>query len=82
MTVKVKSPGVIELAGRCEAEDAEALQQFLLAAPESSVEWASCVYLHSAVVQVLLASRPPMQGAPQDEFLANHVAPILYRAAK
>lgn len=82
MTVRIKGDGVIELAGRCPAEDAELLQQYLLAAPGSSVEWRSCAYLHSAVVQVLLAGAPAMHGTPQDPFLANHVAPILNRTAK
>jgi hypothetical protein len=82
MTVRVKSEGLIELAGRCPAEDAELLQQHLLAAPGSSVEWWACEYLHPAVVQVLLAGAPSMQGTPQDSFLAHHIAPILMRAAK
>ena len=82
MTVRRKGDDVIELAGRCPAEDAELLQQHLLAAPGSSVEWQTCVYLHSAVVQVLLAGAPAMQGTPQDSFLAKHIAPILNRTAK
>lgn len=82
MTVRMKGDRVIELAGRCPAEDADPLQQFLLAAPGSSVEWQACAYLHSAVVQVLLAGAPSMRGTPQDSFLANHIAPILDRAAK
>jgi hypothetical protein len=82
MTVRINGDGVIELAGRCPAEDAEPLQQYLLAAPGSSVEWRSCAYLHSAVVQVLLAGAPSMQGTPQDSFLANHIAPILDRTAQ
>ena len=82
MTVRINGDGVIELAGRCPAEDAEPLQQYLLAAPGASVEWRSCVYLHSAVVQVLLAGAPPMQGTPQDSFLAKHIAPLLNRTAK
>ncbi len=80
MTVRVKTDGSIELAGRCEAEDAEVLQQHLLAAPGSSVEWQACAYLHSAVVQVLLAGGRRMVGTPQDPFLAAHIAPALERS--
>ena len=82
MTVQAKDEGIIELADRCEAEDAEILQRLLLAAPRSSVEWRRCSYLHTAVVQVLLARKPNMQGAPEDAFLAKHIAPLLDRSAK
>jgi hypothetical protein len=81
MTVQVDDAGVIELKGRCAAGDAELLLQRLLAAPGSSVEWSSCEHLHSAVLQVLLAARPPMRGTPTNSFLATHVAPVLPRAA-
>lgn len=82
MTVRARHDGVIELTGRCTAEDAEALQRHLLAAPGAPVEWQACEHLHSAVAQVLLAARPPMHGTPQDDFLANHIAPILAGSAK
>ena len=58
MTVSVTKDGAIELSGHCGVEDAEALQQRLLAAPRSTVEWSSCEHLHSAVIQVLLAGKP------------------------
>lgn len=78
MTVSLKSQGVIELRGRCGADDAEVLQQHLLAMPgDATVEWSDCEYLHSAVVQVLLASQLLVRGAPKSEFLATHIAPIL-----
>jgi hypothetical protein len=81
MTVHVNDAGVIELTGRCAAGDAELLLQQLLAAPGSSVEWGGCEHLHSAVLQVLLAARPPMRGTPANSFLATHVAPNLLRLA-
>ena len=80
MTVRINAGGSIELSGRCEAEDAEVLQQHLLATPGSSVEWQACAYLHSAVVQVLLAGGPRIVGTPQDPFLAAHLAPALERS--
>ena len=77
MSVHLKSQGVIELSGRCGADDAEALQEHLLAMPGATVEWSDCEHLHSAVVQVLLVGAPLMRGAPKNEFLTTHIAPIL-----
>lgn len=80
MSVQLKARGVIELSGRCGADDAEALQQLLLANPGATVEWSNCERLHSAVVQVLLAGAPRVRGAPSNAFLATHLAPILGRS--
>jgi hypothetical protein len=82
MTVQVKNASTIELIGRCGAEDAEVLQRHLLAAPGSTVEWAGCKYLHSAVIQVLLVGGPRVEGTPDDAFLTAHIAPILRRSAQ
>ena len=79
MSVHLKSHGVIELSGRCGADDAEALQEHLLAMSGATVEWSDCEHLHSAVVQVLLVGAPLMRGAPKNEFLTTHIAPILGR---
>lgn len=82
MTVKRKKRGGIELAGRCGVEDAEILQRHLLADPKATVQWARCEYLHSAVVQVLLVSRAPLRGTPDNAFLRDHLAPALNRSAE
>jgi hypothetical protein len=82
MSVHIRSEGVIELSGPCGVEDAEVLQQHLLAMPGATVEWSECEHLHSAVVQVLLAGAPHVRGAPKNEFLTTHIAPILRRSAK
>jgi hypothetical protein len=82
MTVRLTFDGTIELTGRCGVEDAEVLQRHLLAAPRSTVEWSTCEHLHSAVVQVLLAGKPPVRGSPSNAFLRAHLAPLLQRAAK
>jgi hypothetical protein len=82
MSVNLNGPGVIELSGRCPAEDAEVLQQHLLASPGATVEWSGCEHLHSAVVQVLLVAAPRVRGATKNSFLATHIAPILARSAK
>jgi hypothetical protein len=77
MTVRLTEDGAIEVSGRCGVEDAESLQGYLLAAPESTVEWSACEHLHSAVLQVLLIARPHMRGAPRSAFLRTHVEPLL-----
>jgi len=82
MTVRATRTGAIELSGRCGAEDAEVLQQHLLAAPAITVEWTDCEQLHTAVLQVLLAGGPPMRGTPKSAFLAAHIAPILRRSTQ
>lgn len=82
MSVQLKTQGVIELSGRCGADDAEVLQQQLLATPGATVEWSACEHLHSAVVQVLLVGAPVMRGVPKNAFLATHIAPIFGRSAK
>jgi hypothetical protein len=82
MTVRANRMGVIALSGRCGAEEAEVLQQHLLAVPESTVEWTDCEHLHTAVLQVLLAGGARMRGTPKNTFLATHVAPILKSSAK
>ena len=82
MSVHLKSQGVIELSGRCGADDAEVLLQHLSATPGATVEWSECEHLHSAVVQVLLVGAPVMRGTPKNGFLTTHIAPILGRSAK
>ena len=82
MTVRANKQGVIELSGRCGADDAEVLQHLLLAMSGATVEWSDCEHLHSAVVQVLLVGAPPMHGAPKNAFLATQIAPILARSVK
>ncbi len=82
MTVKRTKRGGLELSGRCGVEDAEVLQRHLLAEPKASVQWRDCEYLHSAVVQLLLAGRVRMRGMPDDAFLRVHLAPILHRSAE
>lgn len=77
MTVHLAPDGVIELKDACTIEDAETLQRYLLAAPDAIVDWHLCVHAHTAVIQVLLASRAVLRGAPAGEFLRLMVAPLL-----
>lgn len=77
MTVRLTADGIIELDGLCPSEDAEPLQQLLLAHPEGRVDWRGCDSLHTAVVQVLLAAQPTLLGPPRGRFLVHYVEPAL-----
>jgi hypothetical protein len=77
MTVTVGETGDIQLSGRCGVEDAETLLARLSDRPGATVDWRSCEGAHAAVVQVLLAARPPLRGPPADSFLASWVEPQL-----
>ena len=68
---------VIRIEGEARVEDAEALLSLLQAAPGRTVDLAAAGPLHAAVVQVLLALRPPLAGPPGDPFTARWLAPLL-----
>lgn len=68
---------VIRFAGRCGAEEAETLLAALRDDARLSVDLSGAQRLHLAIVQVLLASRPPLVALPEDPFLARHVLPAL-----
>jgi hypothetical protein len=76
MSVRLDS-GIIILEGDCPVDEAESLLELLLANPGASVDWSACGQLHTAVVQVLLAARPPMEGEPGTPFLRRWIAPIV-----
>ena len=82
MTVKVSADGTIALEGACPLEDAETLQQHLLAHAGAAVDWRSCDAAHTAVIQILLAARPRLHGPPAGEFLRMHVEPLLLPASE
>ena len=82
MTVRTANSGEIELLGVCGVDDAEALQQHLLASPRTPVEWAGCEQLHSAVIQILLIARPLIRGMPRSAFLRDHIAPLVRASAQ
>ena len=45
--------------------------------PSRSVDLGDAAHLHSAVIQLLLALRPPIRGTPSAEFLRSYVMPLL-----
>ena len=76
MTVRIDD-GTIVLEGHCSVEDGAALAEHLAAYPHACVDWSNCMWLHTGVVQVLLALRPPLRGTPAGDFVQTHVAPLL-----
>jgi hypothetical protein len=69
MTVRVDSAGVIVIEGQSPVEDAELLLQYLDADPGARVDCSRCEVMHTAVLQVLLASTPPIVGRCGDRFV-------------
>lgn len=69
MTVRWDENGKILLEDMCPVEEAEALLSLLQAHPGAPVDWSACCRLHTAVVQVLMAVRPPLEGTCGDPFV-------------
>jgi hypothetical protein len=55
MTVR-SADGTLVLEGVCPVEDAEVLLQLLQTNPVAVLDWTPCRQLHTAVLQVVLAS--------------------------
>lgn len=72
MSVRLEGD-VILLDGDCRVEDAEKLLSHLQANPARSVGLAGCGRMHGAVVQVLIAFRPPLIGEPADAFARSWI---------
>jgi len=68
---------VIILEGACRVEDAEPLLGWLQADRGRAVELAATEHLHAAVLQVLMALRPPIRGMARDAFLRDWIVPTL-----
>jgi hypothetical protein len=76
MSVQLDGP-VIRLEGDCRVEDAEPLLALLQEQAGRVVDLTAAGPLHAAVVQVLLALRPPLSGPAGDPFTARWLAPLL-----
>jgi hypothetical protein len=70
---------IIRLSGPCGAADAEPLATLLQAKPGRAVDLADAGHLHAAVVQALLAFRPPIAAAAGDPFTRAWLIPLLDR---
>lgn len=66
---------VIILEGPCRVEDAEPLLGWLQADRGRMVDLTGAEHLHAAVLQVLMALRPAIQGTAGDAFLRDWVTP-------
>jgi hypothetical protein len=80
MTVRMSDDGTILLVDDCPAEDADPLFQFLLAYPQAAIDWRSCRFAHTAVIQVLMAAGRTPAGSTPNEYLELMVKPALDRA--
>jgi hypothetical protein len=77
MTVRRDDDGAIVLEGVCSVEDAEPLLQMLQAMPTAKVDWRPCRQLHTAVVQLVLASGRALVGPCGDGWVAQWLGPKL-----
>ena len=73
MSVCRHDDGTILLEGVCPVEDAESLLQLLQATPRASLDWTRSGHLHTAVLQVILATRPTLVGRCGDPWVAEWV---------
>ena len=71
---------VILLEGPCRVEDAEPLLGLLQDGRERTVDLTDAEHLHAAVLQILMALRPAIQGAARDAFLQDWIVPALIGA--
>jgi hypothetical protein len=77
MTVHLNEAGIVVLDGACAVEDAEPLLQLLQATPAPAVDWTTCSSLHTAVIQVILASGAKPIGSCGDAWVRQWVGPEL-----
>jgi hypothetical protein len=77
VTVRRADDGTLVLEGKCPVEDAEALFQLLQTRPAAAIDWAQCSHLHTAVVQVVLASGLVPVGACGDAWVDKWLTPKL-----
>jgi hypothetical protein len=76
MTVRLFD-GAIVLEGACPVEDAEPLQSLLLQYPEAAVDWRACDAAHTAVLQILLVTKPSIKGPARAVFLQDFILSAL-----
>jgi hypothetical protein len=77
VTVRRRDSGTVILDGECPVEDAEALLQLLQTMPGAVLDWTPCRRLHTAVLQVVLASGSVPVGPCGDAWVAQWLAPKL-----
>lgn len=71
--------GEIALIATCGAEEALELAEWLSTAELPNVDLGSCIHMHAALLQTLLAYNPRISVEPQDPFMRRWIVPILAR---
>jgi len=79
MSVHLTEDGRIALEGDSGLDDAEPLLLLISANSGASVDWRDCTGAHAAILQILMASRAPLIGPPQNVYLSDVVEPALRR---
>lgn len=77
MTIRRDDDGAIVLDGDCPVEDAEPLLQMLQAMPAAQVDWRQSRQMHTAVLQLVLASGRALIGPCGDAWVAQWLVPKL-----
>ena len=77
MTVRRGDDGLIVLDGVCTVEHAEPLLQLLQTMPAAEVDWRQCGQLHTAVLQLVLASGRASIGPCGDTWIEQWLVPKL-----
>ncbi|MEO0031700.1 MAG: hypothetical protein RIS94_1458 [Pseudomonadota bacterium] len=65
------------LEGQCVVEEAGDLVEWLVADRTRGVDLSACTGLHTALLQTLMALRPPLAALPDDAALARWISPLL-----
>ena len=78
MSVEITDKG-IRIVGNAVVGDAEPILAALQADRSLMVNLVEAAHLHSAVVQLLLALRPGIEGEPAYPLFTAHVLPLLDR---
>jgi hypothetical protein len=81
MSIQVAG-ALIRIVGNAPVEDAEPLLAAIQEDLSRKVDLNQAAHLHSAIVQLLLALRPPITGTPSDPFFATYVLPLLDRSGR
>jgi hypothetical protein len=69
MSLRRAPDGTIVLHGSCPLDEAEPLHRMLISDRSADVDWTQCSYLHSVVLQLLMASRRSTTGPCGDPFV-------------
>jgi hypothetical protein len=77
LTIRRSDEGILILDGVCDVEEAESLLQMLQETPVATVDWTQCRQLHTAVLQVIMASGNSPIGPCGDVWVQQWLAPKL-----